>query len=95
VKEEDELAMVRKAERTKVKSCVLQAAKLIAPKIEEKFVDGFDYVIEALRSSQDYTDIASDMEISKAVYFLKKKDPKKAKETLEAIQKKDKKESCL
>jgi len=91
VKEEDELAMVRKAERTKVKSCVLQAAKLIAPKIEEKFVDGFDYVIEALRSSQDYTDIASDMEISKAVYFLKKKDPKKAKETLEAIQKKDKK----
>jgi len=44
-----------------------------------------------MRASTDYTDVASDMEISKAVYFLKKKDPKKAKETLEAIQKKDKK----
>ena len=91
VKEEDELAIVRKQERVKVKGTILQAAKLIAPKIEKEFVDGFDYVIEQLRASQDYTDVASDMEISKAVYFLKKKDPKKAKETLEAIQKKDKK----
>jgi len=29
----------------------VQAAKLIAPKIEEKFVDGFDYVIEQVSST--------------------------------------------
>lgn len=66
-----------------------QAAKLIAPKIEKTFVEGFDFVIETLRATDNYMDIASDMEISKAVYFLKHKKPKEAKETLLAFEKKD------
>mmetsp|Transcript_390 Transcript_390/g.998 ORF Transcript_390/g.998 Transcript_390/m.998 type:complete len:533 (+) Transcript_390:3-1601(+) len=89
VDDEDELKSVIKERRRAVTQFIVQAAKLIAPKIEKAFVDGFDYVIEQLRTSQDYMDVASDMEISKAVYFLKQKNVEEAKRTLLAFDKKD------
>ena len=69
--EEDELTRSEKEERRNAKALILQAAKLIAPRIADSkeggVVAGFDYVIEQLKTSQDYMDVASDMIISKAV----------------------------
>jgi len=90
--EDDELKRVQKEKKSQAKHLIVQAAKLIAPKIEKTFVEGFDFVIETLRATDNYMDIASDMEISKAVYFLKHKKPKEAKETLLAFEKKDQKQ---
>jgi len=89
VMEEDELKKAHKEYRSKAKQLVLQAAKLIAPKIEKDFVAGFDYIIEMLQKSQNYMDVASDMQISKAIYFLKQKNPEAAKETLKGFERQD------
>mmetsp|Transcript_24445 Transcript_24445/g.79885 ORF Transcript_24445/g.79885 Transcript_24445/m.79885 type:complete len:502 (-) Transcript_24445:2789-4294(-) len=89
VMEEDELKKAHKEYRSKAKHLVLQAAKLIAPKIEKDFVAGFDYIIEMLQKSHNYMDVASDMQISKAIYFLKQKNSKDAKDSLIAFEKQD------
>src|SRR4051812_844716 len=49
------------------------AAKLIAPAIESSFSSGFDWVVETVKSSPS-AEIASELEIAKAVQFLKVKD---------------------
>jgi len=68
---------------------VTNAAKLIAPAIDPKdWVAGYDWVIEALRSTQ-FASIASEMEIVKAIGFLKRKQFDKAIEVLKAFEKKD------
>ena len=91
--EEDELRKSEKEARRNAKQLILLAAKLIAPKLADSkdggVVAGFDYVIEALKSSQDYVDVASDMIISKAVYFLQHNNSKQAKATLEYFEKGD------
>jgi intraflagellar transport protein 88 len=89
VDDEDELKNVIKERRREITQYIVQAAKLIAPKIEKTFVEGFDHVIEQLRTFKEYRDIASDMEISKAIYFLKQKNVEEAKKTLLAFDKKD------
>ena len=95
--EEDELTRSEKEERRNAKALILQAAKLIAPRIADSkeggVVAGFDYVIEQLKTSQDYMDVASDMIISKAVYFLKHNESTKAKATLEYFEKQAKAEN--
>lgn len=92
LEDEDDLKAVVKERRREVTQYIVQAAKLIAPKIEKSFVEGFDYVIEQLRTIKEYKDVASDMEISKAVYFLKQRGEEnvnEAKKVLKAFDKKD------
>ena len=47
------------------------AAKLIAPVVDKDWVKGYDWVVEALRA--DFDLIASELQISKAINFLKEK----------------------
>ena len=49
------------------------AAKLIAPVIDSNLSDGYDWIVETVKSSA-HPDIASELEISKAIQFLKKKE---------------------
>jgi len=85
---DDDLKLAQKKRRKVAMKYVTTAAKLISPMIEKDFVSGFDYVIEQLRLS-GLTDIASEMEISKAVFFLKQRNVEKAKETLVAFERKE------
>ena len=91
--EEDEMRKTENEARRNAKALILLATKLIAPRIVDSkdggVVAGFDYVIEQLKASQDYMDVASDMIISKAVYFLKHNKSKDAKATLEYFEKID------
>ena len=71
------------------KHFITVAGKLIAPAIEPDWAAGFDWVIENLKT-QTHDDIASEMEIAKAVSFMHKKSFGKAVEVLKGFEKKDK-----
>lgn len=85
--------------------CVLTAAKLIAPHIEDSFsagksqagiaklfvlsiisVVGYDYCVNAMKNSE-YAGLAGELEISKAVMYLKQRQLPAAIETLKSLDK--------
>lgn len=68
--------------------CVLTAAKLISPAIADNLSSGFEWTVECIRNT-GCTDLADDLEISKAVKHLKKREFSHAIETLKRFEKKD------
>ena len=87
----DVLKIELKERRKKAAKYILDAAKLIAPAIEEDPIDGFNWIIDILKGSKShYTGVQSEIEIKKAVSFINQKDIEKAIETLKAFEKKDK-----
>ncbi|XP_040004867.1 intraflagellar transport protein 88 homolog isoform X3 [Xiphias gladius] len=69
---------------------IMTAAKLIAPSIETSFAAGFDWCVDMVKSSQ-YVELANDLEINKAITYLRQKDfnQVEAVETLKTFEKKD------
>ncbi|XP_069164782.1 intraflagellar transport protein 88 homolog isoform X2 [Procambarus clarkii] len=78
-----ERQMKQEAERS-----ILTAAKLISPVIENNFSDGYNWCVDAIKNSQ-YADLANDLEINKAVMYLRQKNFKDAVETLKMFEKKE------
>ncbi|KDO26432.1 hypothetical protein SPRG_08235 [Saprolegnia parasitica CBS 223.65] len=77
-----------RARQKKATEYILIAAKLCAPALDKKdWLAGYNWVIDAMK--QDHEPIASEMEICKALHFLKNKDFDKAIEVLKAFEKKD------
>lgn len=89
--------------RSEAEYCILTAAKLIAPHIEDTFgggnrfkafllatiktyrtFAGFDWCVEAIKSSE-YAKLVGELEINKAVMFLKQRQLPEAIETLKAF----------
>jgi intraflagellar transport protein 88 len=68
---------------------ILESSKLIAPMIDPDIINGYDWIIEALKSSS-YQMAESEIEIAKALAFLKRKNIEKAIESLKSLEKKDK-----
>ncbi|KAJ3629284.1 hypothetical protein MTP99_013684 [Tenebrio molitor] len=66
--------------------CILTAAKLIAPLIENTFSMGYDWCVASIKNSE-YARLASDLEINKAVMFLKQNQLSDAIDTLKAFEK--------
>lgn len=87
---EDPLAKELYLRHSKAQRLITDAAKLIAPVIEPSVIAGFDWVIEALKGS-NYSEVLSEIEISKALMFVKQKDIDSAIAALKAFEKKDKK----
>ncbi|TRY89780.1 hypothetical protein DNTS_000017 [Danionella cerebrum] len=67
---------------------IMTSAKLVAPAIESSFAEGFDWCVEMVKGSQ-YVELANDLEINKAITYLRQKDFKQAVETLKMFEKKD------
>ncbi|KAH0625119.1 hypothetical protein JD844_033251, partial [Phrynosoma platyrhinos] len=67
---------------------IMTAAKLIAPAIETSFAVGFDWCVEVVKASQ-YIELANDLEINKAITYLRQKNFNQAVETLKMFEKKD------
>ncbi len=68
---------------------IVQAAKLIAPVIEDNDeIQGLEWVIEQLKNSR-FPEIESEMEICKAMAYLKRKQIDKSIQTLKSFEKKD------
>ncbi|ORY40383.1 TPR-like protein [Rhizoclosmatium globosum] len=85
---EDRLRAIARERAKASERFMILAAKLVAPSIESNFSAGFDNVIEIIKSSP-HGEIASELEIAKAIQFLKSKDFSKAIDTLKSFEKKD------
>jgi len=85
----DKLKEELKARKREAHKYIVDAAKLIAPIIEDDVITAYDWILEALKNSQ-YSDVESEIEITKALSYLKKKDIEKAIDSLKQFEKKDK-----
>ncbi|GFS10276.1 intraflagellar transport protein 88 homolog [Elysia marginata] len=86
----DSLRQIERERKYEAERCIKYAAKIISPAIESSFSDGYDWCIEMVKNSQ-YIDLAHDLEIDKAIMFLKQKNFASAIETLKSFEKKDSK----
>ncbi|XP_041354058.1 intraflagellar transport protein 88 homolog isoform X2 [Gigantopelta aegis] len=86
----DALRMIEREKKYEAEHCIKTAAKIISPAIEATFSQGYDWCIDQVKNSQ-YLDLSHDLEIDKAIMFLKQKDFQQAIETLKSFEKKDSK----
>lgn len=85
----DKLKEELKEKKRQAMKYIVDAAKLMAPVIEENIIEGYEWIISVIKASP-YSTSQSEVEICKALAYLKKKDLEKAIETLKEFEKKDK-----
>ncbi|XP_028656394.1 intraflagellar transport protein 88 homolog isoform X1 [Erpetoichthys calabaricus] len=84
----DQLRQMEREKQSLAEKFIMTSAKLIAPAIETSFAAGFDWCVDMVKTSQ-YTELANDLEINKAITYLRQRDFSKAVETLKMFEKKD------
>ncbi|XP_054303229.2 intraflagellar transport protein 88 homolog isoform X17 [Pongo pygmaeus] len=84
----DHLRQMEHERRAMAEKYIMTSAKLIAPVIETSFAAGYDWCVEVVKASQ-YVELANDLEINKAVTYLRQKDYNQAVEILKVLEKKD------
>uniref|UniRef100_A0A8C5BNK6 Intraflagellar transport 88 homolog n=1 Tax=Gadus morhua TaxID=8049 RepID=A0A8C5BNK6_GADMO len=84
----DKLHQMERERKSLAEKFIMTSAKLIAPAIESSFAAGFDWCVDMVKSSQ-YVELANDLEINKAITYLRQKDFKQAVESLKMFEKKD------
>ncbi|XP_061782094.1 intraflagellar transport protein 88 homolog isoform X1 [Nerophis lumbriciformis] len=84
----DKLHQMERELKARAEKYVMTAAKLIAPAIEASFAAGYDWCVEMVKSSQ-YVELANDLEINKAITYLRQKDFNQAVSILKTFEKKD------
>uniref|UniRef100_A0A8B9H7S7 Intraflagellar transport protein 88 homolog n=1 Tax=Astyanax mexicanus TaxID=7994 RepID=A0A8B9H7S7_ASTMX len=84
----DQLHQMERERKALAEKYIMTSAKLIAPAIETSFAAGFDWCVDMVKSSQ-YVELANDLEINKAITYLRQKDFNQAVETLKMFEKKD------
>ncbi|XP_041055364.1 intraflagellar transport protein 88 homolog [Carcharodon carcharias] len=84
----DPLRQMERERKAMAERFIMTAAKLIAPAIEASFAAGYDWCVEMVKASQ-YVELANDLEINKAITYLRQRDFNQAVETLKTFEKKD------
>ena len=85
----DSLRKIERQRKHEAEHSILMASKLIAPMIEEDgFSSGYNWCVDAIKMSQ-HSQLANDLEINKAVMYLRQKDFGNAVDTLKAFEKQD------
>ncbi|XP_072899793.1 intraflagellar transport protein 88 homolog isoform X1 [Hemitrygon akajei] len=84
----DPLRQMERERKAMAERFIMTAAKLIAPAIEPSFAAGYDWCVEMVKTSQ-YVELANDLEINKAITYLRQRDFNQAVETLKMFEKKD------
>lgn len=87
--ENDPLKQYLRQKKKEALGYISSSAKLVAPFIEQDIFVGYDYVCEALKAA-NLPEVESEMEIQKAICFIKTKEIEKAIESFKAFEKKDK-----
>lgn len=85
----DPLKQYLRAKKKEALGFISSSAKLVAPFIEQDIFEGYDYVCQALKAA-NLPEVESEMEIQKAIQFIKTKEIEKAIESFKAFEKKDK-----
>nr|XP_021520655.1 intraflagellar transport protein 88 homolog [Aotus nancymaae] len=84
----DHLRQMECERKAMAEKYIMTSAKLIAPVIETSFAAGYDWCVEVVKASQ-YVELADDLEIKKAVTYLKQRDYNQAVKILKMLEKKD------
>ncbi|XP_072332932.1 intraflagellar transport protein 88 homolog [Scyliorhinus torazame] len=84
----DPLRQMERERKAMAERFIMTAAKLVAPAIEASFAAGYDWCVEMVKASQ-YVELANDLEINKAITYLRQRDFNQAVETLKMFEKKD------
>ena len=84
----DVLSQSENAEKATAEKLILSAAKLISPAIESTFAAGYDWCTDQIRQSP-YAWLAPELEITKAISYLKVKEFKSAIKTLKKFERDD------
>ncbi|XP_066542538.1 intraflagellar transport protein 88 homolog [Hoplias malabaricus] len=84
----DQLHQMERERKALAEKYIMTSAKLIAPAIESTFAAGFDWCVDMVKGSQ-YVELANDLEINKAITYLRQKEFNQAVETLKTFEKKD------
>lgn len=84
----DKLKEELKEKKRQALRYIVDAAKLMAPVIEDDIIEGYEWIISVVKASP-YSTAQSEVEICKALAYLKKKNLEKAIETLKEFEKKD------
>ncbi|GAB1602993.1 intraflagellar transport protein 88 homolog [Argonauta hians] len=90
----DSLRQLEREKKYEAEKSIKTAAKIISPHIDNSFASGYDWCVQTVKQSQ-YSDLANDLEIDKAIMYLKQKDFKQAVETLKSFEKKDTKVASI
>jgi len=85
----DPLKEYLKEKKKEALNYISKAAKLVAPFIQKDIFAGYDYVIQTLKAA-NLPEVESEMEIAKAIHFIKNKEIEKAIESFKGFEKKDK-----
>jgi intraflagellar transport protein 88 len=75
-------------EKNKSQAQIIEIAKLIAPIIEGTVLEGYQWVIDTLRTSL-YPETISELEIARAIYYVKTRNIDLAIESLKNFEKRD------
>lgn len=68
---EDLLKIEIKKRKDKANRYILDSAKLIAPVIEEDVIEGYQWIIDTLKSSKsNFKGVLSEVEITKAICYI-------------------------
>ncbi|XP_016372950.1 intraflagellar transport protein 88 homolog isoform X4 [Sinocyclocheilus rhinocerous] len=86
----DKLHQMERERKALAEKYIMTSAKFIAPAIESSFAAGFDWCVDMVKGSQ-YVELANDLEINKAITYLRQRDFRQAEavETLKMFEKKD------
>ncbi|KAK3569165.1 hypothetical protein QTP86_025989 [Hemibagrus guttatus] len=84
----DQLRQMERERKALAEKYIMTSAKLIAPAIESTFAAGFDWCVDMVKGSQ-YVELANDLEINKAITYLRQRNFNQAVDTLKAFEKKD------
>ena len=88
VLKEDGLKQTLRDKQKAGKKYIAIAAKLVAPVVDADIVAGFHWVVDSLRV-QSHFELATEMEIAKALYFMRSRQFDQAIETLKSYEKKE------
>jgi len=88
VLKEDGLKQTLRERQKQSQKYVTISAKLVAPVVDMDIVAGFHWVVETLRA-QSHFELATEMEIAKALYFMRSRQFEQAIETLKSYENKE------
>ncbi|XP_055682344.1 intraflagellar transport protein 88 homolog [Lutzomyia longipalpis] len=84
----DELQLWEQKQQQFTRKAILMTANLIAPAIEDSFDDGYNWCVEAIKNSK-HQSLASELDLNRAIMFLKQDDPTQAIDSLQYFEKRE------
>lgn len=84
----DELSQWETKQQQFTRKAILMTANLISGVIEESFDEGYNWCVDTIKSSR-HQSLASELDLNRAIMFLKQDDPQQAIESLQYFEKRE------